>query len=163
MARHVIPAGASFTFDTGVRRLAEQSKRLDALDNKAAVVIAIDGVLAGFLMGDFNERLAAAPIVGIVTTAALAISLVTALSAFWTRRYESAPAVEALARMMNRDSEWLQWRFLGNVLGAIATNRQKLDQKARLLTTSLVALLVHAGLLGGYLGWLFGSAVAKGL
>lgn len=51
---------------------------------------------------------------------------------------------------MNQDEEWLRWRFIGDVLNAIAANRRTLEWKTRLLIGSLLALFVSIGLLGGY-------------
>lgn len=44
-----IPAGAEFAYEVGVRALESQSRRVDSLDTKAAVILAVDGVLAGLL------------------------------------------------------------------------------------------------------------------
>jgi Na+/proline symporter len=46
--------------------------------------------------------------------------------------------------------EWLRWRFIPNVLNAIAVNRRKLALKSAFLTWALVCLIVAVLLLSGY-------------
>ena len=88
-------------------------------------------------------------IVGIAAIA-LTSSLVFALLAFWTRRYDVAPRPEALSQLMATREEWLKWRFIPNVLNAIAVNRRKLALKSAFLTWALVSLIATVLLLGGY-------------
>lgn len=50
MARDV-PLGAPFAFEMALRSLDEQLERINALDTKAGVLIAADGVIVGLLAG----------------------------------------------------------------------------------------------------------------
>lgn len=85
-----------------------------------------------------------------IAAIALTSSLVFALLAFWTRRYDVAPRPEALSQLMAAREEWLKWRFIPNVLNAIAVNRRKLALKSAFLTWALVSLIATVLLLGGY-------------
>jgi hypothetical protein len=51
---------------------------------------------------------------------------------------------------MEAREEWLRWRFIPNVLNAIAVNRRKLAPKSAFLTWAMVCLIVAVLLLGGY-------------
>lgn len=81
----------------------------------------------------------------------LLVSAVLALLSFWTRRYRTAPELEAVVEFMARDEEWLRWQFLGNIQEAKRINASKLKWKVRLLTCSMVTLLVAIMLAAGYL------------
>ena len=72
------------------------------------------------------------------------------LLAFWTRRYDVAPRPEALAQLMAASEEWLKWRFIPNVLDALAVNRRKLALKSAFLTWALACLIAAVVLLGRY-------------
>ena len=147
---HHVPSGAGFAFDLGRERLQQQLRRIDALDTKTGVLLAIDGVLAGLLFGREPQPPGAPR--GLTATAAVAlvVSLALSLIAFANRRYDTAPSASAVARFMSQDPEWLRWRFSGNVLAAIEVNDRKLTWKARLLTSALLSLIVSVTLLGGY-------------
>jgi hypothetical protein len=145
-----VPAGASLAFEQSVKALAEQLARIEALDGKAGILIAAGGVLAGLLFGR-GSLLVDAPgwMVGIAAIA-LTGSLILGLLAFWTRRYDVAPRPEALAQLMTASEEWLKWRFIPNVLNALAVNRRKLALKSAFLTWALACLIAAVVLLGGY-------------
>lgn len=85
-----------------------------------------------------------------IAAIALTGSLVLGLLAFWTRRYDVAPRPEALAQLMVASEEWLKWRFIPNVLDALAVNRRKLALKLAFLTWALACLIAAVVLLGGY-------------
>lgn len=87
----------------------------------------------------------------VVVLGAIAASLITALVAFATRRYQTAPNPDAVIRLMTADQAWLEWRFLGNLRNAIEVNRRNLRLKARFLGASLVSLIAGATALSGYL------------
>lgn len=53
-------------------------------------------------------------------------------------------------QLMAAREEWLKWRFIPNVLNAIAVNRPKLALKSAFLTWALVSLIATVLLLGGY-------------
>jgi hypothetical protein len=145
-----IPDGASFAFDVARTSLDEQLGRIEALDGKAGILIAAGGVLAGFLFGRGSLLLDAPRLIVGIAAIALTSSLVFALLAFWTRRYDLAPRPEALSQLMEAREEWLRWRFIPNVLNAIAVNRRKLALKSAFLTWAMVCLIVAVLLLGGY-------------
>jgi len=147
---HSVPAGATFAYATAIRTLDEQLSRIEALDTKAGVLIAADGLILALIAGG-DGRLARVPamlLVGIV--ASVTASLIAALLSFTTRRYETAPNPDAAIHLMAADPTWLEWRFLGNMQGAIQENRRKLRTKTRLLSAALTALLLGSTLLGGY-------------
>jgi hypothetical protein len=147
MARNV-PPGASFAFTAALRTLDEQLRRIEALDSKAGVLIAADGLILALIAGEGGPlahltRLLTAGIVASVT-----ISLFTALLSFTTRRYESAPNPDVAIHLMAAEPAWLEWRFLGSLQSAIHENRRRLRAKARLLSFALTALLLGSTLLG---------------
>lgn len=137
-----------------MRTLDEQMQRIDALDTKAGVLIAAGGVLAGLLFGRGALLGSADPLLAILTVLLQLISLVLALGAFASRRYEPGLRPETVVRLMAADSLWLRWRFLGNLVEAIEVNRGKLRWKARALTLSLACLICAVVLMGGYFMYL---------
>ena len=114
-------------------------------------LIAAGGLVIGLLAGNRSMIVDGPVWVGFAVVAAVTASLILALLAFTTRRYDAAPNPDAAIRLMTADPEWLEWRFLGNLRDAIGANRGKLGTKTRLLSAALVGLLVGAALLGGYL------------
>ncbi|MGH2658410.1 MAG: hypothetical protein ACRDHS_01800 [Actinomycetota bacterium] len=145
-----IPDGAGFAFDVARTALDEQLRRIEALDGKAGILIAAGGVLAGFLFGRGSLLFDAPRLILGVAAITLTGSLVLALLAFWTRRYDLAPRPEALSQLMAAREEWLKWRFIPNALNAIAVSRRKPALKSALLTWALVCLIAAVLLLGGY-------------
>lgn len=81
-------------------------------------------------------------------------SLLAGLRAFWTRKYATAPQLDAVTAWMTRDETWLKWRFLGNIKEAESENSKKLQRKVRWLGWSLGMLFVDICLSGGYLLWM---------
>jgi hypothetical protein len=150
MAQNV-PAGAGFAYRVAVRALDEQLQRIEALDTKAGVLIAADGLVLGLLSGERSSLILSPAWVSFPVLAAVASSLILALFAFATRNYDAAPNPDAAIRLMTAEPAWLEWRFLGNLRNAIIANRSKLKTKARLLSAALVALIAGATVFGGYL------------
>lgn len=150
MATPRIPAGATFAFDVGIAQLESQFKRIDALDTKAAVVLGVDGVLAGLLLSRQGGQ-ALPGIIATVVFTALAWSFFLGLAAFWTQRYKAAPAPKAVASMMMRGEDWLKWRFLGNVLLAHEINSSKLEWKVTFLKLSMIGLALDVVVLSAFL------------
>jgi len=150
MAREV-PAGARFAYQVAVRTLDEQLRRIEALDTKAGVLIAADGLVIGLLAGDRSSLAEGPHWVSVSVLGTVATSLILALLAFTTGRYDAAPDPDAVIRFMAADPSWLEWRFLGNMRTAIDANRGKLGTKARFLTVALMTLIVGASVLGAYL------------
>lgn len=44
---HLVPEGASFAYAVAIAALDEQLRRIEALDTKAGILMAVDGVIAG--------------------------------------------------------------------------------------------------------------------
>lgn len=144
-----LPPGSGFAFDLGERILASQASLVDAVDTKAAVVMGINGVLAGFL---FRAPLQEAPAaVVLLASVGLLASLSTALMAFWIGRFAKAPEFNAMVERIQAPEAWLKWRFLPNLATAIAANERKLERKTAYLTASISGLLVLVVDVGGYL------------
>jgi hypothetical protein len=154
-----VPAGASFAFATSLRTLDEQLGRIEALDTKAGVLIAADGLILAVIAGAYGPsgRVPVLLVIGIV--ASVTTSLLTALLSFMTRRHRTAPDPDEAIHLMAAEPEWLEWRFLGNMQAAIHENRGVLRTKTLLLSVVLTALLAGSTLLGGYA---LASAIAKG-
>jgi len=148
-----IPAGSDFAYEVGIRALEAQSRRVDSLDTKCGVILAVDGVLAGLLFGSYQDLdLVSKPIAVSVTTLLL-LSFLAALRAFSTREYAAAPKFQAVSAWIVRDEEWLKWRFLGNIQEAELENSKKLERKVRWLWWSVTLLFGDVCLTGGYLIW----------
>lgn len=150
-----LPRGAAWVFQMGRELLAEQHRRIDSLDTKLGIILAVDGVLTGLLFSSDSDLLALGWKSGIAVVGLLA-SFGIALVGLATRKYRSAPSFTALVPMMDRDAIWLQWRFLGNLQEALVTNSKKLDEKAVLLNLAIWSLALPLVVFGAYL---IGSSV----
>ena len=128
----------------------EQLRRIEALDTKAGVLIAAGGLVIGLLAGNRSFTVEAPTWVRATVLVTVTSSLVLALLAFATRKYQTAPNSDAVIRLMTAEPDWLEWRFLGNLSNAIRANRKNLRTKARLLSSALVTLIAGASVLGGY-------------
>ena len=106
--------------------------------------------MTGLLFGGDSELLTLGSISAVAVVGLLA-SFGLALVGLATRRYRSAPSFAALARMMDRDEVWLQWRFMGNLQESIVANNRKLNQKAVLLNVAIWTLALPLVVLGSYL------------
>jgi hypothetical protein len=148
--QYLVPEGASFAYSVAVGALDDQLRRIEALDTKAGILMAVDGVIAGLLFGRASLLIDAPRLIGVLAIVFVVASLLQALIAFANRRYDLAPQPEAAIRLMAAPGDWLKWRFLGNLQGAISENGTKLTRKARLLTGALVSLIATVGLLGAY-------------
>lgn len=146
-----LPTGASFTYNVGRDTLETQSRRAEALDTKAGVLLAIDAVMVGLAYGSQSDQVLKLGWWGAAAATAILTSFLIALIAFANRRYRTAPAFAAVLPRMANSEDWLRWRFLGNLQEAIEINRRKLNWKSRLLTLALLLLFGHIAILGGYL------------
>jgi hypothetical protein len=126
--RQAVPPGASFAYDAAVASLDEQLQRIEALDSKAGIVIAADGVLMALLFGRSSLITKAPTWLAATAVGMVAISLLLALIAFANRRYRTAPNPLAVMRLMAAPTEWLRWRFLGNLQEALTENDAKLTR-----------------------------------
>ena len=145
-----VPAGAGLAFETGLRALDEQLRRIESLDSKAGITIAADGVLAGLLLNRASLLSIAPRPLSVLVAVALFSSLTTAILSFMTRRYEFAPSAPVTVRLMIAEEDWIKWRVLTNVLDAVRNNALKLERKAHLLTAALWSLLAAITVVGGY-------------
>lgn len=146
------PIGATFAFDNAKYALEEQLQRIEALDAKAGVLLAADGVLAGLLFATSSVLFQAPRVIGIGVAVSLFLSLLFALLALLARKYEIAPSPPAVVGLMEQgDENWLKWRFLGNLLVALDINRNKLVVKARVLIAAIASLGIVVLMLGAYL------------
>jgi len=143
------PSGTSFAFDMGLRTLDAQSRLVDAIDTKAAVVLGVDGVLAGLLLA--ASKFSGPLLIKVSVLVALLSSLTLALLCFWTGRYSRAPELQAMLEKVSASESWLKWRFLRNVSQAIKKNDLKVRQKAGFLTAAITALFVLIWIIGPYL------------
>ncbi|MDP9222581.1 MAG: hypothetical protein M3P18_01755 [Actinomycetota bacterium] len=145
------PPGVDFLFEAAVRALDDQMRWIDALDTKAGVLLAADGVIAGLVLTRGSMLLGAPAWVGVLVAFLLFISLVLALLSFSTRRFELAPDLSALVPAARTSSgPSLRWAALPDILSALEINEPKIGQKANLLFYSGAGLMVAAGLFGGY-------------
>jgi hypothetical protein len=82
-------------------------------------------------------------LVGVTTATWLFLSLVFALLAFSTRRYEVAPDIDPLVlQMQHLDDLALKWIALEGLMNAIEVNESKVGRKAGYLFASATGLLV---------------------
>jgi hypothetical protein len=144
------PEGAPFAYDVAIRRLDDQLERISALDTKAGVLMAVDGVLIGLLLGADSLLLKAPLLVATGVIGLVVLSILLALFSFLNQRYQTAPEPAAAIRFMMAAQDWLKWRFLGNLESALETNDRKLRRKAWLLTAGTVILIAAVVLLGAY-------------
>jgi hypothetical protein len=150
LAQRHVPRGASFAYRVAERNLDEQLGRIEALDSKAGILMATDGVLAGLLFGHSSLLVSMPKPVGAVTALLVGSSLLLALLAFVNRRYRTALRAESVMRLMAFDEDWLRWRFLGSLQVALEENDAKLRWKTLWLSSALFALIASITLLVGY-------------
>lgn len=143
----VAPPGARFAYETAAHSLAEQLQRIDALDSKAGVLLAADGIIVGLVLVPTPAVPGAAVVLGGI---AVLLSLFAALGTLANRRYVIAPEPSLVARLAGAPDDWIMWRLMGTVLQALDTNRVKIRKKARLLTFAQAALLAGLVIYGGY-------------
>lgn len=160
MAPRHIPRGAPFAYAVAERSLEEQLGRIEALDAKAGIVIATNGVLAGLLFGRSSLLLTMPEALAGVISLLVGTSLLLALIAFATRRYSIAPQAEAVRELMGWGEEWLRWRFLGNLEEALLENNRRLARKTRWLSLALFTLMLTVvGLVAHFAPSLFGGTL----
>lgn len=150
MAQRHVPRGASFAYAVAERNLDEQLGRIEALDSKAGILIAADGVLSGLLFGRSSLLLSMPRPLGVLIALLVGSSLLLGLIAFGNRRYRRAPGVESVIRLMAFGEDWLRWRFLGSFQLALEENGTKLRWKSRCLTSALSTLIAAVAMLVGY-------------
>lgn len=136
------PRGITYTHDAASKAYDDQMQWIDALDTKAGMLMAADGVIVSLVMTTESVLTRAPTIVGVTTAACLFLSLVLALLAFSTRRYEVAPDVDRLVQQMQHlDDSALRWIALEGLVNALEVNESKVDKKAGYLFLSAIGLL----------------------
>lgn len=151
MEADLTPLGIGYTHDAASKAYDDQTGWIDALDTKSGILMAADGVIAGLILSTDSALTQAPKTVGIADSALLFTSLVLALLAFGTRKYEVAPDVDQLlSRMHHLDDQGLQWVALQGIVNALDVNESKVARKANFLFYSGAALLVAVLVLAGY-------------
>ena len=147
--------GRGFVYTEASKALDQQMGWIDALDNKAGVLLATNGVLVGLTVTS-NILSEAHPAVAALLVCLVLLSLIASALSFATRNYEIAPRVEDLADSMDTSTEsQLRDGALASIIEALAVNEPKVDQKARFLSAAGALLLVGAVLFGGnFIYWL---------
>jgi hypothetical protein len=145
------PRGIDYVYETAVDSLRQQLSWIDALDTKAGILIAADGVVAGVVLAS-DSLIARSSVWTVLVATLLLSSLALALLAFATRRYEIAPNPRELTQSMSLgDERLLKWTAVPSVLEAIDVNEPKLARKADLVFGSALLLLLGVGALAAYL------------
>lgn len=104
------PRGIGYAHQAASKTFDDQMRWIDALDTKAGILMAADGVIVSLVVTTDSILLSAPKPVGIAATGLLFISLVFALLAFSTRRYEVAPDLEPLIQQMQHlEDDGLRW------------------------------------------------------
>lgn len=149
------PKAAEFAFNNAVRVLDGQNLRVDSMDTKAGILLAADGVLAGFLVGADSVLLRAPKCFATVAVILLVLASIFALGAFYPRKYHAAPVAQAVADDSdNHDDDLaLKWSWVGNVLEAVAFNNKALEHKGVLLRFAGAGLAMTLLVLGIGLIW----------
>jgi len=147
-------AGIRFIHDAALKSYDDQMRWIDALDTKAGILIAADGLLAGLLVTS-DPRGSAAPR-GLVLALSLIVmaSLVTALIAFITRHYEVAPDIDRFSVPDIGHENQMVTIALEGYLNAIEINEKKVAEKATFLFWAGGTLLLAAVLATVYFVYL---------
>ena len=145
------PKGAQFAYDTAIRSLDDQLRRIESLDSKAGILIGAGGVLAGLLAGGRSLLLETSKYLALATTSLLIISLVFALFAFFNRKYSSGLSPAAVTKLAWMGDEAIRWRFHGNLLRSLSENDRRLRRKARFISASLSCLIATTMTIGLHL------------
>lgn len=137
------PQGITYAHEAASTVYDEQMRWIDSLDTKAGILMAADGVIISLVMTPGSVLSRAPTVAGIMMATALFLSLVLALLAFSTRRYEVAPDIDRLIQQMQHlDDSALKWVALEGLAHAVAVNESKVDSKAGYLFLSALGLLV---------------------
>lgn len=114
------PPGVPLAWDVSIAILEVELQVIDQLDTKAGVVIGAL-VVAGGLLLNSTVRGFAQVLVGV----ALILALVFATLSFLVRKYEDAPDPARFASAALYEPDYMKEAFLGNVLEAVAVNRER--------------------------------------
>jgi hypothetical protein len=145
------PRGVGYAHDAALKAYDDQMKWIDALDGKAGILIAADGVIAGLIMIRESVLGRAPALLAIGVATLLLTSLVLAILAFSTRAYEIAPDIDSLLPQMSLlDDLSLKSIALKGFVTALDINESKVERKAALLFYSAITLLGAITLFGSY-------------
>jgi hypothetical protein len=133
------PAGIPLAWDVATAILNLELTVIDQLDTKAGVVIGALVVGGGLLLNS-TQGGAAHVAVGIP----LIVSLVLATLSFLVRKYEDAPDPARFASAANYEPNYMKEAFLGNVLEAVAVNRERGARKGLYLNYAVGIAAVTA-------------------
>jgi hypothetical protein len=133
------PAGIPLAWDVATSILNLELTVIDQLDTKAGVVIGAL-VVAGGLLLNSTQGGAAHVAVGIP----LIVSLVLSTLSFLVRKYEDAPDPARFASAANYEPNYMKEAFLGNVLEAVAVNRERGARKGLYLNYAVGIAAVTA-------------------
>jgi hypothetical protein len=86
-----VPKSAGFAFETATVSLREQIQRVDALDTKAGILLAANGITASLVFSRTSLPSDTPPAVILVSGFAVLISLTSTLISFVNRNYALAP------------------------------------------------------------------------
>lgn len=96
------PKGGQFAYETAIRSLDDQLRRIESLDSKAGILIGAGGILAALLAGGGSPILEGSRHLALATTVLLNASVTLALLAFFNRSYSSGLSPHSSPR-------WLGW------------------------------------------------------
>lgn len=143
--------GINFAYGQASKALDDQLHWIEALDTKAGIILAADGVIVGLVLTKDSFLIWAPPWLYVVAIGFLMASFVLALLSFATRGYDFGPDIQAVAdQMVISDDVDLKEDSLPSVLNAVDVNEPKMDQKARFLSYSGILLLIGVLAVAGY-------------
>lgn len=135
------PKGGQFAYETAIRSLDDQLRRIESLDSKAGILIGAGGILAALLAGGGSPILEGSRHLALATTVLLNASVTLALLAFFNRRYSSGLSPHSVAKMAWMGDDAVRWRFQGNLHRCIDENDGRPRRKARLISASMACLI----------------------
>lgn len=125
-----IPRGAEFAFGAAAATLTSQAALVDALDAKVGILLAAEGVLAGFIFGSSRD---VSSVILILSLVSLLTSAAFAIASFWPRRFASVPDARTLGAIVagnpGLSEPELKWMFIRNAVEGIEDNRFVLHGK----------------------------------
>lgn len=115
------------------------------------MLLAAGGIIAGVVIASDSPLVRAPAAIVAIASTLLVASLILALVAFATRKYETAPNPDALiAGLPEYEEEYLMWRALPDILTALEINESKVREKAAYLFYSGLGLLLAVVVFGSY-------------
>lgn len=130
--------GLDFVFESGLKKIDDYVKLIDALDLKVSVLIAFIGALdIGLLAAIFSSRVEEVKATlsffskvgfGVAFTATI-LGIYTAFHAFRMRQYYSGIAFEDLVRWTNEREQRIKEAFLPTIRDAIIGNEAIIGKK----------------------------------